>query len=131
MNRPGPTQGLRHIALFVTELAAAEYFFVDLMGMAVEWRPDPDNVYLTTGNDNLALHGVKALEGRGQLDHIGFFIESPEAVDRWHTYLLSNDVKMLTEPRTHRDGAGSFYCRGPSDVRIQVIYHPPIAMSEA
>ena len=86
MNRPGPTQGLRHIALFVTELAAAEYFFVDLMGMAVEWRPDPDNVYLTTGNDNLALHGVKGLEGRGQLDHIGFFIESPEAVDYWHTY---------------------------------------------
>ena len=31
MNRPGPTQGLRHIALFVTELAAAEHFFVDLI----------------------------------------------------------------------------------------------------
>ena len=29
------------------------------MGMQVEWRPDPDNVYLTSGNDNLALHRVE------------------------------------------------------------------------
>ncbi|MGB1189882.1 MAG: VOC family protein [Pseudomonadales bacterium] len=131
MERPGPTRGLRHVALYVTELKAAEYFFVDLMGMGVEWRPDPDNVYLTSGNDNLALHGVSTLDGRGQLDHIGFFIESPEAVDQWYSYLSSKDVEMLTEPRTHRDGARSFYCLGPSEVRVQVIYHPPIAMSEA
>ncbi|MFT4677497.1 MAG: catechol 2,3-dioxygenase-like lactoylglutathione lyase family enzyme, partial [Candidatus Azotimanducaceae bacterium] len=58
MKRPGATSGLRHVALFVHDLEASEHFFVELMGMAVEWRPDPDNVYLTSSNDNLALHRV-------------------------------------------------------------------------
>ena len=31
-------------------------FYVDVLGFAVEWEPDPDNVYLTSGRDNLALH---------------------------------------------------------------------------
>ncbi len=29
------------------------------MGYEVEWRPDPDNVYLHGGRDNLALHGAQ------------------------------------------------------------------------
>ena len=58
-DKPNPTAGLRHVALFVSDLEGSETFFVDLMGMQVEWRPDPDNVYLTSGNDNLALHGGK------------------------------------------------------------------------
>ena len=41
--------------------------------MEVEWRPDEDNVYLTNGNDNLALHKVEKLDGFGRLDHIGVF----------------------------------------------------------
>ena len=44
MKRPGKTQGLRHVALFVPDLVVAEHFFVDLMGMTVEWRPDADNM---------------------------------------------------------------------------------------
>ena len=31
-------------------------FYVDLLGFAVEWEPDADNVYLSSGIDNLALH---------------------------------------------------------------------------
>ena len=53
-----PTRGMRHVALFATDLEASEAFYVDLLGMTVEWRPDDDNVYLTSGNDNLALHRV-------------------------------------------------------------------------
>ena len=48
--------GIRHVALFVADLPAAERFWVDVMGYAVEWRPDPDNVYLCGAHDNLALH---------------------------------------------------------------------------
>ena len=129
MKRPGKTQGLRHVALFVPDLVAAEHFFVELMGMMVEWRPDADNVYLTSGNDNLALHQVETLDGQGSLDHIGFFINDPKAVQTWFEFLQACGVEMLT-PRTHRDGAISFYCVGPADIRVQVIYHPPIAGKE-
>src|SRR3954463_8739503 len=48
--------GLRHLALNVRDLAAMKQFYVDVLGFAVEWEPDADNVYLSSGIDNLALH---------------------------------------------------------------------------
>lgn len=121
---------MRHVALFVDNLQAAEYFYVELLGMEVEWRPDESNVYLSSGNDNLALHGVDVRPESGRLDHIGFFINDIDAVDQWYEFLKANDVKLLTEPRTHRDGARSFYCEDPAGTRVQVIYHIPIARSD-
>src|SRR5947208_433108 len=59
MDRPldRPTHaGLRHLALNARELDAMKRFYVDLLGFEVEWEPDADNVYLSSGHDNLALH---------------------------------------------------------------------------
>ena len=130
MERPGITDGLRHIALFVENFVECEHFYVDLLGMKVEWRPDEDNVYLTNGNDNLALHKVEKLDGCGRLDHIGFFINQKAKVDEWFQFLSEKGVEMLTDPRDHRDGARSFYCSDPSGTKIQLIYHEPIAKKE-
>ena len=128
MQRPPPTAGLRHIALYARDMQAAEHFYVDLLGMRVEWRPDPDNVYLTSGNDNLALHRADSdFDSKQVLDHIGFILKTPDDVDAWHAFLSANAVEMKSEPRTHRDGARSFYCVGPEQVIVQMIYHPPIA----
>ena len=44
---------------------AAERFWVDVIGYEVEWRPDPDNLYLRGGRDNLALHRAPAGEATG------------------------------------------------------------------
>jgi catechol 2,3-dioxygenase-like lactoylglutathione lyase family enzyme len=133
MKRPAPTLGMRHVALHCRDLAASEHFYVDLMGMKVEWRPDPDNVYLSSGNDNLALHRAAPDFEPGtdqQLDHIGFFIATPEEVDEWYAYLDDNGVEFKSAPRTHRDGARSFYCKDPEGVSVQVIYHPPIVAAD-
>jgi catechol 2,3-dioxygenase-like lactoylglutathione lyase family enzyme len=129
MQRPAPTAGMRHIALYVRDLDAAERFYIDLLGMQVEWRPDADNVYLTSGNDNLALHRTdRVFDVVGQiLDHIGFILNTPQDVDAWYDFLLANGVEMKSGARTHRDGARSFYCVGPEGVMVQMIYHPPIA----
>ena len=56
MKRPPATSGLRHIALFVKDLDTCSHFYIELLGMRIEWQPDADNLYLTSGNDNLALH---------------------------------------------------------------------------
>lgn len=128
MKRPAATAGLRHVALYTSDFEGCEQFYVELLGMAVEWRPDPDNVYLTSGNDNLALHrSDQDFTGPQRLDHIGFILDTPEAVDEWYEFLLANRIKIRTKPRTHRDGARSFYCYDPDGNVVQMIYHPPLA----
>jgi len=130
MKRPEPTLGLRHVALQVRDLEACERFYTELLGMRVEWRPDPDNVYLTGGADNLALHrvaGPHADVAQQRLDHIGYMLKHIEQVDAWHAFLKESGVRILKEPRSHRDGARSFYCLDPDGNVVQLIYHPPLA----
>lgn len=130
--RPPSTAGLRHVALFVKNFEACEVFYTGLVGMAVEWRPDPDNVYLSGGQDNLALHrSTVEFTGKQHLDHIGFILNTPADTDAWHDFLVLNGVKILAPPRTHRDGARSFYCHDPDGNTVQFIFHPPLAKSGA
>ncbi|MGR6034712.1 MAG: VOC family protein [Candidatus Nitrosoglobus sp.] len=130
MDKPPATAGLHHVALFVNELEACERFYVDLLGMRIEWRPDEDNVYLTSGSDNLALHRLPpnhSPHGTQRLDHVGFIINTPEAVDAWYEYLKAHHVPIKAVPRTHRDGARSFYCTDPAGTTLQLIYYSSLA----
>ncbi|BAZ95288.1 ring-cleaving dioxygenase [Thiohalobacter sp. COW1] len=127
--RPPATLGLRHVALYANDLDASLHFYRDLLGMELEWQPDADNVYLSSaGQDNLALHR-EAGKGGGEtrLDHIGFILRRAQDVDAWHDFLVANGVVIKAAPRTHRDGARSFYCADPEGNIVQMIYHPPIA----
>ena len=128
--RPQATAGLRHIALFVERFDETVFFYTELLGMRIEWHPDADNIYLTSGNDNLALHrfhGGAREPAQQRLDHIGFVIDAIEQVDAWHDFLSANSVRIVKAPKTHRDGARSFYCLDPDGNVIQMIYHPPIS----
>lgn len=123
------TAGLRHVALWVTHFEQMLYFYTTHLEMSLEWQPDPDNVYLTSGNDNLALHRLpegKSLES-GVLDHLGFILDTPEAVDECYAAFKVENIPCDTQPKTHRDGARSFYCRDPDGNRLQLIFHPPIS----
>lgn len=127
---PQHFKGLRHIALFVTDLPACIAFYQDILGYQIEWQPDVDNCYLTSGTDNLALHQLPSeqeLKQPQRLDHMGIIVTEPALVDAWHSYLQSKQVKILTAPKTHRDGARSFYCEDPNGTRLQIIHHPPIS----
>lgn len=98
--------------------------------MSIEWQPDEDNYYLTSGNDNLALHRAsEEIDRTGQqvLDHIGFILKKPDDVNQWYTFFASHDVELLSEVKDHRDGARSFYCKDPGGNVVQMIYHPPIS----
>jgi catechol 2,3-dioxygenase-like lactoylglutathione lyase family enzyme len=127
MERPRHN-GLRHLALNARDLDAMKRFYVDLLGFDVEWEPDPDNVYLSSGADHLALH--RAAPGGpagGALDHFGLIVEAADDVDRWGAFLESRGVTLDARPRTHRDGARSCYLRDPDGNKIQIIHHPPIS----
>jgi catechol 2,3-dioxygenase-like lactoylglutathione lyase family enzyme len=119
---------MHHVALRVADMIAARRFYVDIMGYAIEWEPDADNLYLTMGCDNLALHkGDTVGSGAQRLDHIGFVVESAADVAAWETYLRAHQVEILAATRTHRDGATSCYVRGFCGTALQIIHHPPIS----
>ena len=116
-----PSLGLRHAALRVQDLAAAEAFFTGPLGYRVTWRPDPDNVYLVRDGDNLALHRAEKTDGPGLLDHLGILVPRPEDVDAWERHLDAAGARIVSRPRTHRDGSRSLYVEGPEGVVVQVI----------
>jgi catechol 2,3-dioxygenase-like lactoylglutathione lyase family enzyme len=134
MDRPTHA-GLRHLALNVRALDEMKRFYVDLLGFAVEWEPDADNIYLSSGLDNLALHRaagaadpeLAGFEGGGSLDHLGLIVRSADDVDRWAAFLESRGVTLDAKPKTHRDGARSCYFHDPDGNRVQIIHHPPIS----
>ena len=117
----------------MADLSVAERFWVDVMGYDVEWRPDDDNVYLTSGSDNLALHrgvGASATDGGGvqRLDHIGLAVPAPADVDAWAAHLGAAGVTLKAAPRTHRDGSRSLYFHAPDGTLVQIIYHRPLSL---
>ncbi len=114
---------LNHVALICPDLEACEAFYTGILALSVVWRPDPDNVYLSSGTDNLALHRGVAAPG-GALDHIGFTVASVAAVDAWYARLQGAGVPIAAPPRTHRDGSRSLYCRDPSGVLVQLMFLP-------
>ncbi len=127
MERPGHA-GLRHLALHARDLDAMKRFYVDVLGFAVEWEPDPDNIYLSSGTDNVALHRAKEhVAANGPLDHLGLIVRTPQEVDQWAAFLESRGVALIATPKTHRDGARSLYLRDPDGNTIQIIHHPPIS----
>ena len=130
MQKPPKTSGLRHLALWIVNFEACQHFYCDLLDMQVEWQPDADNLYLTSGHDNLALHRAKPnfeANGPQKLDHLGFILNAIDDVDQWYEFFLANDVTISMAPKTHRDGARSFYCKDPDGNNVQLIYHPPLA----
>jgi len=123
-----PSRGLRHVALKCHSLSAMEAFYTETMGYRVEWRPDPENVYLTNGFDSLALH-VEAVASvqETRLDHMGVLVPSATDVDAWADHLKEKGVTLVAQPRTHRDGCRSCYLADPEGNKIQILWHPELS----
>lgn len=126
--------GLHHVALFVEDLTAACHFWVELLGFAIEWQPDADNIYLSSGTDNLALHRASQIAApprpRGDarsLDHLGIVVAKAQDVQAWQDFLAAAGVPIVAPAKLHRDGATSCYVRDPSGVVVQILHHPPIS----
>ena len=105
------------------------------------WQPDAENLYLSGGGDNLALHQVPRAEvakfqpRRGQfLDHFGFIMDSPEAVDRMFEQIERQIEgyrgKIVQRPKRHRDDSYSFYMADPDGNVIQILFEPTISAME-
>ena len=119
----GPT-GLRHLALRVRNTARASAFYTEYFGMRVVWQPDDATAYLSSGGDNLALHEHADAAPGGALDHLGFFVATPGDVVSLAARMRARGVEIVAEPRRHRDGSESFYCKDPDGNVVQVLWVP-------
>lgn len=115
--------GLRHIALAVINLDECERFY-QLLGMHTELKTT-DYVYLTHNGDNLSLHKVKhEFSFNQRLEHIGFAVDSPEAVDKLFQDAKNNNLNIISTPKTFGIGTRSFSVSDPDGVEVEFTYHP-------
>jgi catechol 2,3-dioxygenase-like lactoylglutathione lyase family enzyme len=131
MNRIAGLKGMRHIALKVRDAARSKKFYQEILGMDIVWEPDPDNVYLSSGCDNIAIHQVpatflKSAEER-QLDHLGFVVENIERVKELEQEFRRRGVTIVHPFKNHRDGSASFYCADPDGIVIQILFEPTLS----
>ncbi len=121
-------RGLRHLALRVRDVERAKEFYDRVFGMRSVWQPDPDNVYMSSGCDNLALHrGEPGDPERQSLDHLGFVAGTIAEVETAHQWAQDNGIDIVKPLTRHRDGSVSFYLRDPDGNVIQVLYEPSIS----
>ena len=124
-------KGLHHMALKVKNLKRSKAFYQEMFGMRVVWEPDKQNVYLSTGSDNLALHEQPSDTSTNcetqALDHMGFIIDSIERVKELEMEFRAQAVTIVKPFKNHRDGSASFYCTDPDGIVIQVLYEPHLS----
>lgn len=122
------TLGMRHLALRVRDLDRSLWFYRDLFGFEVVWQPDSENVYLSSGCDNLALHRVANVSSEpGPLDHLGVLVGSPPEVAAAEAALVREGVTILQGTKTHRDDSVSCYVADPDGNSVQILFEPTIS----
>ena len=122
--------GIRHLALKVRNFEKCFKFYTEVLGMDVDWKPDEENVYLTNGLDNLALHydkDVSTIKNDSRLDHFGIFIKKKEDIDKYLSHMKDNNVKIHKEKKIHRDNSISFYVEDPDGNILQILWHPTLS----
>ncbi len=123
--------GMRHLALRVSDLERALWFYRDLLGFQIVWQPDPENVYLSSGCDNLALHRAESVSrDEGPLDHLGIIVGSAPEVGEAEAALLRAGVSILQGTKTHRDDSVSCYVSDPDGNSVQILFEPTISPQE-
>ena len=124
------TLGIKHVALKVKNFDNCLKFYTDILGMDIDWQPDDNNVYLSNGKDNLALHKDSNLDldsKNNRLDHYGIMLKTKNDVDYWFNFIKSHNIEIFKDIKDHRDGSRSFYCYDPDKNILQIMWHPTLS----
>ena len=125
-----PITGVSHIAVYTSNAAAAEHYYVHDIGLKKGTDPeDPAGVrYYVNSTQFVEVMPLPANAGNARLDHIGYITTDVEAL---RLYLA--DHRYAVPDRVHRaaDGSRWFSVKDPEGNKIQFVQPAPNALSMA
>lgn len=116
-----------HLSIPVSDLARSERFYVEALGMQVQYR-EPGIVMLRAGRaTDLALQASDGpVDPRGHKLHFGFKVRSAAEVEAWERHVRARGaggIRMEGRSEPDHDGACSVYFQDP-DGYVFEIYYP-------
>ena len=116
--RPSIT-GISHMAVYASDPAASEHFYVDELGASKE--PDPENpqgvIYRVSEQQFIEVLPLPKQHSISRMDHVAFATSDADAL---HSYLVNKhyrDIDPVTA--TGKDGSKWFFMRDPEGNRVE------------
>ncbi len=114
---------LCHLELRVKNLEICTKFYKDLLGMSLARPLTAEATHLTNGKDDLALVKIEHLNNiNSPLGHLGFYLDNPLEVDKWHIFLKDNNVEVSELKQIEAHKMRTFFCTDPEGNKIQFLH---------
>lgn len=111
-----------HVALLVDDVEKAAKFYNSNFGFEIVYIFDEWGM-VRKNKDDIAF--IK--KGASQhLPHFGLRVNSKEEVDRAYKQLIERDIKVLREPKLHRDDSYSLYFEDLDGNAVEIIFDPNV-----
>lgn len=125
--RPAIT-GISHIAVYASDIAAAEHYYVHDIGL--KKGPDPENPagarYYVNPKQFVEVLPLPANAGNARLDHIGYITANAEAL---RNYLAAHNYTVPAHIEKASDGSRWFDVKDPEGNTIQFLQPAPHPVS--
>ena len=100
--------GINHITLRVNDIKRSEQFYGEILGFQLEKKMGQSMSTYRIGEDSLVIVEAETQydqESRDyRVDHFGFFVETPEIVDKMAEHFRTNNVTILSGPANRKTG---------------------------
>lgn len=118
--------GINHITIRVNEIERSEEFYGEILGFELVRKMGQSMaVYKIGHEDTLVIVEAETSYDPNsrdfRVDHIGFYLESPEKVDEMAKYLRENEVTILSGPSNRKKGRFVF-ASDPDGNMIEFFY---------
>lgn len=118
--------GINHITIRVNEIERAEEFYGKILGFELVRKMGQSMaVYKIGSEDTLVIVEAETSYDPNsrdfRVDHIGFYLDSPEKVDEMSKYLRENEVTILSGPSNRKKGRFVF-ASDPDGNMIEFFY---------
>jgi len=110
--------GITHLNLNVTDIERSRRFYVDVLGMTLQWERE-GFLFLRSGEVDMGIIQRTPVQVDGM--HFGFRLGSRAEVDTWHRYLVQHAVTILEGPFDRDDGR-TFFASDPDGYSIEFYF---------